>query len=242
MAPFLIALVLLVCAAALPPTLFADSVTYSFDSAASAQHYLKLLKPLADYVAAREAAFTYTFGCSSRDGASVLLLERRGSGGARWASLEQQRTRHVSSAVAAWNASTGAITGKVHADWSEGADGVFVGASASAARASGFADSVTYSFDSAASAQHYLKLLKPLADYVAAREVAFTYTFRPFVYDGASVLLLERFVDQAAHDGPHSTAAHATYLRPWRRGTRARGHYGQGACRLERNRSQVLQR
>ena len=116
-------LVLLVCAAAaLPPTSgFADSVTYSFDSAASAQHYLKLLKPLADYVAAREAAFTYTFRpFVSADGASVLLLERFVDQAAH-DGPHSNSSAHATylSAVAAWNASTGAITGKVHADWSE---------------------------------------------------------------------------------------------------------------------------
>ena len=79
---------------------------------------------------------------------------------------------------------------------------------------SGFADSVIYSFRAVGDAQHYLDLLTPLAQQVVANESAFTFTFRPFVSaDELSVLLLERFVDQAAHDGPHSSsAAHATYL------------------------------
>jgi quinol monooxygenase YgiN len=72
---------------------------------------------------------------------------------------------------------------------------------------SGFADNVIYSFANKADTKHFLTLIEPLATYVRDHEQAITFTFRLFVSsDGLSVLILERFIDRAAHDGPHSNS------------------------------------
>ena len=79
---------------------------------------------------------------------------------------------------------------------------------------SGFSDTVIYSFATEAYTKEFLSLLTPLADSVLETEAGFSYTFRPFVaQDGLSVMIMERFVDQAAHDGPHaSSSVHHDYL------------------------------
>lgn len=158
-----------------------------------------------------EQDFTYTFRTFLRDdNMSVLILER-------FVNKTAHDELHLPSAAHTaftkekedWNATTGAIVGKIHRDWYETEYGRF----SADDLVSGFADSVVYSFATKEDAQTYMGFLQPLAEDVKANEQDITYTFRPFMSDdGLSVLLLERFVDQAAHDGPHSSsAAHKAY-------------------------------
>ena len=68
------------------------------------------------------------------------------------------------------------------------------------------------SFGSKEDAQKYLSFLKPLAAAVKAEEPKITYNIRPFV-TGLSVMLFERFVDQAAHDAQHATSQAHEYIK-----------------------------
>lgn len=193
---------------------FADTVEYQFGRSSDASHFLGMMESFASYVRDHEQEFTYTFRTFRKDDAlSVLILER-------FVNKSAHDGPHLGSAahtafakeVSDWNATTGAIVGKLRSYWQETGYGTFF--HGSQGRVSGFADSVVYSFRTKGDAQKYLDLLKPLAAYVQAEEKATTYTFRPFVSaDGLDVMLFERFVNKEAHGIPHSSsAAHAAYV------------------------------
>ena len=196
---------------------FADSVIYSFGKADDTAHFVSLLKPLATYVREHERGFTYTFRpFLSTDSLSVLILERFTDQAAH-DGPHANSTVHLQfkSKVAAWNASTHAITGKLHYDWNETSLGAFDRSSAASIGVSGFADSVMYTFKDASSRRDFEALLEPLATYVRDNEVQFTYTFRPFLSldDALSLFIMERFTDKAAHDGPHfNSTVHQDFL------------------------------
>ena len=90
----------------------------------------------------------------------------------------------------------------------------FIGAAAASPDTAGFTNLVRYSFTNATGLSEYLAIIKPSAEYVAEQEPT-TWTFRPFAgADGKSMLLVERYPDQAAHDTIHeASAAHQQYLK-----------------------------
>jgi len=191
---------------------FADTVEYRFANSHDTFYFLGLVQPFASYVRDNEQEFTYTFRTFLRDdNLSVLILERFVNKSAH-DDLHLPSAAHTafSKEVGDWNATSGAIVGKVHRDWYETEYGAF----SAEDLFSGFTDTVVYSFDSKEDAHRYMGFLQPLAEDVKANERDITYTFLPFTSDdGLSVLLLGRFVDKIAHDGPHcSSAAHKTYI------------------------------
>jgi len=214
---------------------FSDTVIYSFATEAYTKEFLSLLTPLADSVLETEAGFSYTFRpFVAQDGLSVMIMERFVDQAAHDGPHASSSVHHDYLAkVDAWNSTTGAITGKVHGDWSETSMGSFVAFSNDATTVrtvSGFADTVIYSLRDTTATDQFLTLLKPLATYVRDNE-NFTYTFRPFVaQDGLSVLIIERFLDQASHDGPHANSAvHKDYLHRVAAWNASYGGKGQGA-------------
>lgn len=190
---------------------FTDTVEYQFANSQDTFYFLGLTQSFASYVRDNEQEFTYTFRTFLKDdNLSVLILERFVNKTAH-DQLHLPSAAHTafSKEVGDWNATSGAIIGKVRGYWYETEYGTF----SADDLVSGFADTVVYRFDSKEDAQTYMGFLQPLAEDVKANEQDITYTFRPFTSDdGLSVLLLERFVDQTAHDGPHSSsAAHKAY-------------------------------
>jgi len=197
---------------------FADSVIYSFGSKAETMHFLTLLEPLATYVEDHETAITLTFRpFLSTDGSSVLVLERFVDQAAH-DGPHSNSTVHLefTAKVAAWNASTHAITNKIHSDLQETSLGAFDRNSSKSIAVSGFTDSVLYVFKDSSSRKQFMTYLAPLASYVRDNEEQITYTFRPFLStdDDLGVFIFERFPNQAAHDGPHfNSSVHQAFSR-----------------------------
>lgn len=195
---------------------FADSVIYSFKTEADTQYFVKLVQPLATYVRDHEQAITYTFRpFVSADGLSVLILER-------FISQAAHDGPHANSTVhaafkanlAAWNASTQAVTARIHSNLNESFLGTFDRQSSRSVGVSGYAHSATYSFKDETSKNHFMMLLEPLATYVCGHESQEVYTFRPFsnIDDNSSVTIIERFPSKEAHDGPYlSSIAHQKF-------------------------------
>jgi len=223
---FLLGLTLLGVSSGSPPHLppwgnvsgFADSVVYSFQNSADTKHFLTLLEPLASYVRDHEQAITWTFRpFVSADGLSVLIFER-------FVDKAAHDGPHSNSAVhlkfrakvAAWNASTHAITNKLHSDWNETVSpdgepfGIWDRKSPSSVGVSGFTHSVLYSFKDGSSRDDFMLMLRTWTDYIQTEEKQTTFTFRPFLStdDDLSTFVLERFPTKADYDDPlHSNSS-----------------------------------
>jgi hypothetical protein len=190
---------------------FADSVVYSFQNTADTKHFVTLLEPLASYVRDHEQAITWTFRpFVSADGLSVLIFERLIDKAAH-DGPHSNSTVHLEfkAKVAAWNASTHAITNKLHRDWNETiADGMPFGIwdrkSPSSVGVSGFTHSVLYSFKDGSSRDDFMLMFRVWTRWVRDEEEQITFTFRPFLStdDDLSVFVLERFPTKADHDDP----------------------------------------
>lgn len=196
---------------------FADSVVYSFQNTADTKHFVTLLEPLASYVRDHEQAITWTFRpFVSADGLSVLIFERFIDKAAHDGPHSNSAVHlKFKATVAAWNASTHAITNKLHSDWNETiADGEAFGIwdrkSPSSVGVSGFTHSVLYSFKDASLRADFMLMLRVWTRAVRDNEEQTTFTFRPFLStdDGLSALVLERFPTKAAYDDPlHSNSS-----------------------------------
>jgi len=210
---------------------FADSVVYSFRTTTDAQHFVTLLEPLASYVRDHEQAITWTFRpFVSADGLSVQIFERFIDQAAHDGPHSNSKV-HVDFKVkvSAWNASTHAITNKVHSNWNETimeGEPFGIWDQTSSIPVSGFTHSVLYSFKDGPSRDDFMLMLRPWTTWVRDEEKEITSTFRPFLStdDDLSVLLLERFPTKADYDAPaHSKSqarhTYAVFVSVWQSST-----------------------
>lgn len=215
---FLVGLVLFAPSSGNSVSGFADNVVYSFANKADTRHFLTLMDPLASYVRDHEQGITMTFRIFvSADGLSVLILERF-IDRASHAGPHANSSVHLNftQQVADWNASTSAITNKLHWDLTESSLGAFDRQTAQSIGVSGFTSTVMNTFTDTSSRNIFVsELLKPFATYVRDRNEKLVYTYRAFlnIDDNLSVLLVKRFPSQAAHDKFQNSAMHKQFIK-----------------------------
>lgn len=196
---------------------FADNVIYSFQKPGDTQHFLTLMEPLATYVRDHEQAITFTFRIfESTDHLSVLILERFINRAAHDGPHANSSVHlHFKELVADWNASTSAITSKLHWDLQESSLGTFDRETPKSIGISGITSTMMNTLKDTSSRDMFMSMLAPFASHVRDNEEQLVYTYRPFlnIDDNLSVLLVERFPSSAAHDQFQNSMMHQQFLK-----------------------------
>jgi quinol monooxygenase YgiN len=196
---------------------FADNVIYSFASKDYTEQFLTLVKPLATYVQESEKAITLTFRIFvSSDGLSVLILERFIDQAAH-DGPHFNSTVHIdfSAKVAAWNASTSAITSKLHWKTNELPVGTWDRKNPKSIAVSGLTNAVMNTFKDTSSRNEFMNILGPFATNVRDDDEQLVYTYRAFINidDNTSLLLVERFPSVGAHDQFQNSSKHQQFMK-----------------------------